>query len=429
MARGRIAIVGRPNVGKSTLFNALVGRRAAVTDATPGTTRDRLELPVEAAPELILTLTDTGGLGDDSPGVERQVMRAVEEADAVVFLLDAKAGVAAGDEAIARRLRRSGKLILLVANKCDNERLAGAADEFLSLGLGEALRLSAIHKNGLDELRERLRAFAGREDLEEKPARVAVVGRNNSGKSTFINSLAGEERLVVSAVPGTTRDAIQVRVSAGGVGALIIDTAGFRKRREGNSPADFFSLTRSVHAIAEADAIIFLIDARAGVGDVEKELARKIAMSYRPCVLAVNKWDLAEDVEPESYMRYLDAQMPALRHAPVVFCSALKGERVADALKLAGELLALSQGTFKTSDLNRVLEAAREGHSPPARLRPGRMYYVAQTGVRPVELTLFVNDPGLFSEDYRRYLVSCFRQGLGLEELPVRVKLRRRPRR
>ena len=416
-------------MGKSTLFNAMVGRRVAVTDRAPGTTRDRIELPAEAAPDLVFTLTDTGGLGDDSPGVEEQVQRAVEEAEAVIFLLDAKAGVMPQDEAIARRLRKSGKPVVLAANKCDNERLEAAADEFVGLGLGEPVRLSAIHRNGLDELRKRLEEFAGPFDAlrtgahpAEKPAKVAVVGRNNSGKSTFINSLAGEKRLVVSDSPGTTRDAVDVPVSVGDIRAVIIDTAGFRRRREGGSPAEFFSLSRSVRATDEADAVIFLIDPKVGAGEVEKELARRITAGYKACVLAVNKWDLAEGVSTEDYDRYLDSQLPHLAHAPVVFCSALRGERVIDALRLAVELFGLSRKTFKTSDVNRVLRAAREGHSPPAQPRPGRLYYAAQTGTSPLEFTVFVNDPRLFPETYLRYLASCFRKGLGADELPVRVR-------
>jgi GTP-binding protein len=444
-----VAIVGRPNVGKSTLFNAWTGRRRAIVSAQPGTTRDRVAAVATAerpsGEEVAFELVDTGGLGivDEAAiasEVTWQIERAVEEADVLVFLLDARAGELPLDRAAADLLRRSGKPVVVAANKCETQALEAEAANFLALGLGEVIPVSAESRGNLDVLKETVAALlpeAPPPPEEEPLPRIAVVGRRNAGKSTFVNALAGESRVVVSDVPGTTRDAVDVRVELEGGGAVIVDTAGVGRRREGKSAPDVFSLSASRRSVERAEVAVVLIDCREPVGTVERELADLVNECYRPAVIVVNKWDLAEaeGADPGDFERRLAARLPGLSHAPIVFGSALNGVRVAEAARIAAELAHAARVRHPTSALNNMLRRALEERRPPSpRGRHLKVFYATQTGVTPPAVTLFVNRPRAFTKGYMQFLENRFREYWdegrgGGGEAPVKVVLRARPRR
>jgi GTP-binding protein len=468
----RVAVVGRPNVGKSTLFNTWSGRRRAIVSATPGTTRDRLSAVVAAdrpdGREATFELVDTGGLGVvDAEVIAREITHQIEtaiaEADVIVFLLDARAGLLPLDREVADVMRRSEKPVVVAVNKCETEALDLEAANFASLGLGEPVPVSAESRRNLGELRERVAALLPEsepppEPEEDAPPRIALVGRRNVGKSTFVNALAGSERVVVSELPGTTRDAVDVRVEVEGKALVVVDTAGLGRRREGRSAPDHFSLSASRRAIERSEAALLLVDARARVGTVEREIAKVIGESCRPAVIVVNKWDLIEggdeaadegadeDAEesadakkgpsPDGYAKYLARKLGSLSFAPIVFASALTGERVVEAAGLAAELAMTARRRHPTSALNRMLGSALRERSPPnPRGRFPRAYYATQTGVTPPTVTVFVNDPARFDAPYVKFLANRFREywdGEGGEdgegEVPVRVLLKARPR-
>ena len=465
----KAVIVGRPNVGKSTLFNALVGIRRAIVSATPGTTRDRLNAVVSAwrpgRGDVAFELVDTGGLGlvDDeaiAAEVTSQIQTAIAEADALIFLLDARDGLTPLDGQIADVLRRAAAPVIVVANKCETEDLEIDSANFMQLGLGEPVPVSAESRKNLEDLRRRIAlalpeaagpaAEAGRpggepgdeagdgtaEEPADEPPRVAIVGRRNAGKSTFVNSLVGQARVVVSSIPGTTRDPIDVRAEAGGAELVIVDTAGVGRRREGRSAPDHFSIAASRRTVERAEAVLMLLDADGSIGTVERELARVVGDACRPCVIVVNKWDLAEKkgVQPDEFTRYLTNRLRVLAHAPIVYASALRGERVADAARIAADLALAARRKHPTSTLNRMLQRAlKERHPSSPRGEFPKVYYATQTGVSPPAVTIFVNDPDRFKPSYVRFLESRFReywdQGAeGGGEVPVRVALRTRPR-
>ncbi len=446
-----VAIIGRPNVGKSTLFNVWAGRRRAIVSAQPGTTRDRISAVATAdrstGEEVVFDLVDTGGLGviDEeaiSSKVTRQIETAVSDADVLVILFDVRDGVLPLDLEVARLVRLAGKPTVVAANKCETNTLEAGAANFLALGLGEVLPISAESRLGYDLLRERvadlLPEVATPSDAEA-PARVAVVGRRNAGKSTLVNTLAGTERVVVSDIPGTTRDAVDVRVEVDGRSIVIVDTAGVGRRHAGKSGPDFFSLVASRRSAERAEAVVVLFDCTSAMGTVERDLAKIICEAYRPAVIVVNKWDLAEErgATVESFMRYIARRLPGLGHAPVVFASALRNERVTEAVALAADLAIAARVEHSTSSLNAMLRRAMNERKPPSpRGQLLKVYYTTQTGVSPPTVTLFVNRPKSFTQSYTRFLENRFREywdepsgegdGEGGGEVPVRIVLRGR---
>jgi len=443
-----VAIVGRPNVGKSTLFNVLARRRRAIVSAVPGTTRDRVSAVLTAerpdGREVLFELVDTGGVGlVDRPAiaseVASQIDRAIAEADAIVFVLDARAGLVPMDREIADRLRRLSKPIVVVASKCETEAQELEAANFQQLGLGEVIPISAEGRRNLDVLRSRLAEVLPElpppgPAPEELPPRLAVVGRQNAGKSTFVNALAGDARVVVSEIPGTTRDPVDVRIALDGKPVVLVDTAGVLRRREGRTAPDHFSLSASRRTIERAEAVLLLVDAREPAGAVERELARVVNDCYRPCAIVVNKWDLVGSTGLiEDFEKYLSDRIPSLAHAPIVFVSALKGERVVDAARLGVELAMTARKTQPTSALNKMLRRALLERAPPSpRGEHPRVYYATQIGVSPPTVAVFVNDTHRFPASYVRYLENRFREywdePSGGGEVPVRVILRDRPR-
>ena len=346
-----VAIVGRPNVGKSSLLNALVGRRIAIVDPTPGVTRDRISAPCsvggggEEGPYV--ELVDTGGMGiedtdDLTDDVESQIAYAVAEAALVLFLVDAREGLVPLDILVAQRLRRAKTPVILIANKIDQANLPSEIGEFFRLGFGEPLAISAAHAAGLGELIDAVRERLG-ERLGEAPdasvMKLAVVGKRNAGKSTFINALAGQERVIVSETPGTTRDSVDVHVELDGRRFMLIDTAGVRKKRKLADDIEYYSMHRALRSIRRADVVALMIDASVPVSQVDKGLAGEIAREFKPVVLVVNKWDLAKGkAEGEDYAEYLAKTFPEFSYAPISLTTAIEGTNVRETIGLAEQL-------------------------------------------------------------------------------------------
>jgi GTP-binding protein len=430
-----VAIVGRPNVGKSSLFNWLVGRRISIVDPTPGVTRDRVSAVVEYAGRHF-ELVDTGGVGvvdraDLSTAVERQIEYALASAAVVVFVVDVRSGLVGLDEEVAERLRRWGKPVVLAANKADTEVLACAVGDFYKLGFGAPLPVSAEQKRGKEELLEAILSRLPAVDMTAPPEaalKLAVVGRRNAGKSTFINSLAGAERVIVSEVPGTTRDSIDVRIERDGRVYLVIDTAGVRKRSSLADSIEFYSLHRAERAIRRADVVLHFLDAQLRIGRVDKQLADYIVREHKPAIFVVNKWDLVKDrVTTEAMGEYVRRVFPMLEHVPIAFISAKSGRNVLRVVHLAAELHKQAGVRVNTGDLNRVLRQALEAYSPPLRHnRVPKLYYATQVAVHPPTIVLFTNGPELFDAVYLRYLSRVLREHFPFPEVAIKLVLRGR---
>jgi GTP-binding protein len=435
----RVAIVGRPNVGKSTLLNRMCGSRVSIVEPTAGVTRDRIAVPARlfsGTPEHWVEVIDTGGIGivdrdDLGPHVEEQIRGALAAADLVLFVVDAREGITPLDEEVAARLRRVDLPVLLVVNKVEGEKLAWEADQFLALGIGEeALPISAQNGEGLTELYERIvEALPGTEyearPVEAPTMRLAVVGRRNAGKSTLINSLAREERMIVSEIPGTTRDAVDVIFERDGKRFVAIDTAGLRKKSSLSDAIEFYSDSRSHKGVRRADVVVLLFDVTEKFSVIEKKLARYITDHHKPVILAANKWDLVEDeLEPGDFQEYIDVQLPGLSWAPLCFLSARSGQGVDDLIRLAEELFEASSRRVGTGELNRVLQRALQARSPSSRGYRANVKYATQAETSPPTFVLFVNDKRLFGKTYLRYLENRLREELGFDEVPVRIVLR-----
>ncbi|MBI4583887.1 MAG: ribosome biogenesis GTPase Der [Planctomycetes bacterium] len=435
-----VVIVGRPNVGKSSLLNCLAGERISIVEETPGVTRDRVSAIVfhqDAAMELV----DTGGIGivdrdDLVQHVNRQIWLALALADVILFVVDAREGLTPLDREVAHKLRESPELqdrkrpILLIANKVDAPKHENAAAEFFALGLGEPIPMSAKEGFGRTDLLDRIVQLlppAGEVDLDPT-MRIAVVGRQNVGKSTFVNALAREERVIVSEIPGTTRDAIDVRIEKDGRIFILIDTAGLTRRGRHRGSIEFYSHARAEAAIRRADVVLLMIDALEEVSKVDKKIADLIEERGKPSVVLINKWDLSQQqVETERYARYLDDRLPGLSYAPKVFITAKGGRNVQSAIDIAQQLFKKSRRRIPTAAINRLVEKIKEHHGP-ARLhgKGPKIFYVAQVGAGPPTFVLFVNDPELFPKDYRRYIENRFREALDFGEIPLRLLFRQR---
>jgi GTPase len=445
-----VAIVGRPNVGKSTLFNRLAGRRVALVDDTPGVTRDRREAAAQLG-DLTFTIIDTAGLEESRPEslagrMRAQTEAAIADADAVFFLIDARAGVVPDDRVFANLLRRAGKPTILVANKAEGRNGSAGAYEAFDLGLGEPVAISAEHGEGLADLYEALRAAApekttlpddekdeaGTEQTaaapaSEKPIRIAVVGRPNAGKSTLINRLLGEERLVTGPEAGITRDAIAVPLARDGWRFLVHDTAGLRRRSRVESKLEKLSVADALEAIRFAEVVILLIDATVAFEEQDLRIADLIEREGRALVLGINKWDLQE-AAPGAIAKLheqADHLLTQVKGVPVVAVSGLTGTGLDYLMKAVTDIHALWNKRIPTNALNRWLEEVLAAHPPPAVSgRRLKLNYITQPKTRPPTFVLFCSRADAVPESYRRYLVNALREAFGLPGVPIRLTLR-----
>lgn len=436
MALPVVAIVGRPNVGKSSLLNLLARRRVSIVDPTPGVTRDRVSAIVELD-ERYFEIIDTGGYGIEDADrltdhVEQQISLAIAGASLILFVVDVQDGILPLDQEVTRLLRGVKIPVRLVANKADTDAHAHTAGQFVALGFGHPICVSALHARHRRELMEEIVGLLGDDATREPPEeimKIALVGRRNVGKSTFINALAGEERVIVSEVPGTTRDAIDVRFEMDGRTFLAIDTAGVKKVRKHRSDVEFYSHTRALASIRRADVVLFLIDATEKVGEVDKKLASLIVEEYKPCVLVVNKWDLAKGrAGAEDYGEYLGRAIPHMRFAPLAFTTAKDARNVRATIELAQSLFKQARTRVTTGQLNRAIEGILADRQPMASKlgdQP-KIYYATQVSTCPPTLVLFVNSPAFVREQYRRFVENRLGEALPFQEIPLRLIWRKR---
>jgi GTP-binding protein len=438
-----VAIVGRPNVGKSTFFNRLLGERNAIVENQPGTTRDRLYADAEWAGRGF-TVVDTGGLETNAPEgdgslaaisarVREQAEQAIQEADLILFMIDATSGLTPQDYEIANILRRTAKPVLLVANKADNEHRRAQAVDAYDLGMGDPALLSAYHGSGsgdlLDKVVELLPPEAEEEAEEERATRVAIVGRPNVGKSRLLNAILGEERSIVSDVPGTTRDPVDTRVEWAGHELVLIDTAGIRRRGKVEVGIEQWSVIRSLRAISRADVVLLLIDSVEGVTAQDEHIAGYVVDEAKGLVLVVNKWDLVEKDgnTMRDYTRSIRERLQWLRWAPLTFISAKFGQRIQTALEAAIKVAAERDRRAPTASVNRMMKAAIAEHQPPsARGRALKFLYATQADVRPPTFVFFVNDAKQVHLEYKRYLENRLRESFGFEGTPIKLFFRSR---
>ena len=457
MSRPVVALVGRPNVGKSTLFNRFAGQRLAVVDDRPGTTRDRLVAEAEWR-GVTFDLVDTGGIdptgglrgeplsldsADYIQQIRAQAEQAVGSADAVLFLVDGASGVTPADHEVAEILRRAqGALrgrkpppILLVVNHCDNQALRAQAVEFYELGMGDPHPVSALHGTGtgdlLDRLHEALGPLSESPDEPETSVRIAIVGRPNVGKSSLLNRILGEERVIVSPIPGTTRDAIDTQLNAFGTQITLIDTAGIRRRGHIDPGVEKWSVMRALRALERSDVALLLIDATAGVTSQDAHIAGMIVDLAKSVVVIVNKWDAVEKDSGTlpAFTEHVRRELSFLDYVPVLFVSARTGQRVADVLPTALQVQEERLRRIATSDLNRMLQAALETHPPPSHGGAEvKLYFMAQVRTDPPTFAIQVNDPKQVHFTYLRYLENRLRERYGFLGTPIRIVLRKHAR-
>lgn len=427
-----VAVIGRPNVGKSTLVNRFAGGKDAIVHDEPGVTRDRTYQPAFWQDRDFLVV-DTGGLvfDDDTeflPLIREQAALALAEASVAVFVVDGQMGPTAADSEIAAWLRQQSIPVVLAVNKCESlEHGITQAAEFWELGLGNPYPVSGIHGSGTGELLDEVITYLPEVMTEDETEeiRVAIVGRPNVGKSSLLNAFVGESRAIVSPISGTTRDAIDMTVAHSDRIYRLIDTAGIRKKKQVEYGPEFFGINRAFKAIRRADVVLLVIDALDGVTEQDQKLAGRIEEDGRACVIVVNKWDA---VEKDSYTIYdfdrrIEARLNFLAWAKRIYVSAMTGQRVPKILELVNEAVDQHRRRVTTSVVNEVLGDAVSWHTPPATRqgRQGRIYYGTQVTTRPPSFTLFVNDPKLFKDNYRRYIERQFRENLGFEGTPIRI--------
>ncbi|MAO24121.1 MAG: ribosome biogenesis GTPase Der [Phycisphaerae bacterium] len=469
----RIAIVGRPNVGKSSLLNLIAHERIAIVDPTPGVTRDRLSAIVKLAhpdlsgPPKQAEVVDTGGygvyvadgkryneIGEDlatlTQDIEGQIAAAVSSADIILFAVDAQAGITAQDQAIAQMLREQ-KLgtrthdgretpIQVVATKVDDSRWEPHAYELSALGFGVPLLVSSTTKNFRRHFLDELYELTPENHDEPEPVvdtKLAIVGKRNAGKSTLVNVLAGEPRVIVSEIAGTTRDAVDVKFEMDDRSILAIDTAGLRRKKSFQDQIEYYALDRAQRAIARCDVVVFMIDATTEISQVDEQLGKMIVDSFKPVVIVINKWDIAKDasdekgrkVTPQRYEEYFRKELGGLRFAPISFMSAKDGLNVKGTMDLAFELHEQAKTRVGTGQLNRIVKGLLEARGPSNRLgQEAKVYFASQVKTSPPTLVLVVNDPDLFTNNYERFMMNRLREVLPFDEVPIRLILRARKR-
>ena len=434
-----LAIVGRPNVGKSTLFNKLLGERKAIVDNSPGVTRDRNYGEAEWAGRKF-QLIDTGGLNIDAEAgleesVQKQSRLALREADVILFLFDGKGGLNPLDREAVGLLRKEDKPVLFAVNKIDSRQRADNLYEFYALGIGPLFSISAEHGLGISDLMDEVvQQFPNAEESDEKteekaPLRISVVGRPNVGKSTLINRLLGFERSVVDSTPGTTRDALDTPFKLEGEPCLLVDTAGIRRKARINDRLERFSVSHSLRSVGRGDLVIHILDGVEGVTDQDAQILSYACQRGKALLLAVNKWDVVSKngADVESYREEVYHQLSFLDFVPVAFISASTGYGVRRMLETAGGVLRAYGKKVSTSAMNQALQRIVRAHAAPlSQGKPVKFYYGTQTGTRPPTFTLFVNTPQAVPESYQRYLIHQLREHLALAYVPIRLVLRAR---
>lgn len=437
MAKPVVAVVGRPNVGKSTFFNYVAGRRISIVEDTPGVTRDRIYIEVEWRNRKF-TLIDTGGIEPDSEDLIMQQMRrqaevAIETADVIVFMVDVRDGVTAADNAVATILRKSGKPVIVAVNKVDRVgEPPPEVYEFYNLGMGDILTISSVHGLGMGDLLDEVyRHFPeeGTDDYDEDVIKVAVVGKPNAGKSSLINQIIGEERVIVSDIPGTTRDAIDTYVEKGEDRFVFIDTAGIRKRNKIVENIEKYSIIRSWTAIERADVCLIMIDAMDGVTEQDTKIAGYAHEQGKASIIIVNKWDLVEKETGtlEEYRKVVQEKLGFMTYAPAIFISAKTGQRIDKLYELIKSVAAQSSLRVATGMLNDLLNEATSMVQPPSdKGKRLKIFYMTQASIKPPTFVIFVNDLELFHYSYERYLENQLRKSFGFEGTPIRFIHRQR---
>ncbi len=435
----RLAIVGRPNVGKSTLFNTLSGTRKAVVERSPGVTRDRQYAVTEIAGRPV-TLIDTGGLlpGDEdffAQAIFQQAKTAIDEADLILFVVDGQEGLTPVDEALASFLHQTGKPVILVVNKIDGKRLEGVIPEFYALGFDQVVGISAKHKRHLEDLLEAIAKHLPEETVAEAPReeeiiRVAILGRPNVGKSSLVNRLLGEERMIVSEIPGTTRDSVDTLLELpDGRRYLLIDTAGIRRRPRIKDRLEKFSVGKSLEALKNCDVALVVLTAEEGITDQDQKILSQVEKNHKGCLILINKWDLLDGRREEGNILLEKVKHGArfIPWAPILTISAKTGRRVKEILPLIDEIYEQYSTRVPTWIVNKVLEEATRDHSlytsAGKRLK---FYYGTQVDVRPPTFVIFTNFPDEIPKSYERYLRNRLREALGFEKSPIKLIFRER---
>ena len=433
-----VAIVGRPNVGKSMLFNKLTGRRTSIVEDTPGVTRDRIYGDCEWCGRTF-SLVDTGGIEPSNDSdmlrfMRRQAEIGIELADAIIMVVDVRSGVTAADEDVATMLRKSGKPVALAVNKCDS---IGPVNpdvyEFYSLGIGDLFETSAVHGHGTGDLLDWVLQNIPEDDGQEETdgiINVAIVGKPNVGKSSLLNRILGEERVIVSNVAGTTRDAIDSYFENSTGKYCFIDTAGMRRKSKVDDVIEKYSNMRSVSAIDRADVCLILIDANEGVTEQDTKIAGLVHEAGKAAIIVVNKWDAVENKETNT-MRDMETQvrqgLSYMLYAPVIFLSALTGARVSGLFQMIQQVYKQNTSRITTGSLNAVLADATARVQPPTdKGRRLKIYYMTQAGTKPPHFVIFCNDARLFHFSYQRYLENQIREVFGLQGTPIRITIRQK---
>jgi GTP-binding protein len=430
-----VAIVGRPNVGKSTLFNRLTRSRDAIVHNMPGVTRDRNYGDVDWYGK-VFTLIDTGGFEPDSDDIILSQMReqaqlAIEEADVILFLMDGREGLTPADEAVSDMLRKTKKPVHYVVNKIDGESHEEAGYDFYRLGIENLHTISAEHKRGIDDLMSDIVAeFPEAEDVQEEGlVRISIIGRPNVGKSSLVNRLLGEKRLLVSDVPGTTRDSVNTLLERDGKKYLLIDTAGIRRKSKVSERLEKYTIVKALCSIDRTDVVILVIDAQEGVTEQDEKVAGFAHEKGKGCVIVVNKWDLIEkdDTTIGKYVDRIRIDLKYMSYAPIIFISALTGQRVVKVLNIVDEVVAQASKRVSTSELNRVIEEAARRHHPPSyQNKFVKLYFGTQIASNPPTFVVFTNHPEGIHFSYSRYIENKIRQAFGFEGTPFRLLFKER---